>query len=61
MNTMPFASQKTDAITFPAEEMTFAFFGGVSLGASTASVVFWSLALSGGENGQNNWVGLLQK
>ena len=24
---MPFASQKTDAITFPAEETTFAFFG----------------------------------
>ena len=28
MNAMPFASQKTDAIFFPADETTFAFFGG---------------------------------
>ena len=28
MNTMLFAPQKSDAITFPAEETTFAFFGG---------------------------------
>ena len=28
MNTMPFASQKTDAIILPAEETTSAFFGG---------------------------------
>ena len=44
MSTMSFASQKTDDVPFPAEEKTFAFFGGSGPSASTASIVFWSLA-----------------
>ena len=50
MNKMPLASQKIDAITFSAEETTFAFFDEVSQDASTASIVFFSLAQSGGPN-----------
>ena len=49
MKTMPFASQKTDAITFPTEE-TFASLEEVSQDASAASIVFWSLAQCGGSN-----------
>ena len=47
---MSFASHKTDVIPFPAEEATFAFFGGSEQGASAASIVILSLAQSDGPN-----------
>ena len=47
MNTMPSHPRETDAIIIRGEEKTSAFFGGVSQGASTVSIVFWSMAQSG--------------
>ena len=55
MNTMPFASHKTEAITFPADGTTLAFFGGGRGGVSTAWIVVWSLARSGGPQ-HSSWV-----
>ena len=53
---MSFASQKTDAINFPAEETTFTFFGVGELGRSS---VFWPLQSE--KMVQKNWLGLDQK
>ena len=68
MNTMPFASLKTEAITFPADDTTSAFFGGEKMGVSAAWIVVWSLARNGGPNThfgwgnvQENWLDLLEK
>ena len=52
---MPFASQKTEAITFPANDTSLAFFGGEKRGVSTAWIVVWSLARSGGPNTHLGW------
>ena len=68
MNTVPFASRNTDAITLPAEKTTTAFFGGVIQDDSSASIVVWSLVQNSVsnthpdlENGQENSLNLFQK
>ena len=60
MNKMPFAYQKTDSITFCAEETTFAYFGG-GLGRVLHQLSFglWFKSVGPnthpwGENGQQN-------
>ena len=66
---MPFASPKTEVITFTADDTTLAFFRVGEEGVFITWIVVWSLVRSGGHNThlgwgnyvQENWLDLLHK